>query len=205
MKLLLLIACLISAPALAFVADEAAPILYSRSSISIMRAAPPPMPWQAGDAKPDNAPLAFDVEIRDGMSMYNQQGWFNLASPSDNGGVLMAFTAPGLAPIIRLQQYAALDILLIDRTGNVTQIIPNVVLANLPHDITPEAPVLALLFLKGGACERLGIHPGDVVQHAMFARPTTVLSAPQKPPVQILETPKPATPPVITGVPVPAK
>jgi uncharacterized membrane protein (UPF0127 family) len=195
---------LLSSPALALVADEAAPVLYSRGSISIQRqAAPPPMPWQPADAPRENTPVEFGVDIRDGMTMYNQQGWFNLSSPSEDGGTLMAFTAPGLAPIIRLAQYAPLDILLIDRAGIITQIIPNIILANLPHDITPETPVLAVLFLKGGSCERLSIHPGDRVQHPLFAPPTTVLSAP-KPQVTITETPPaPATPPVITDVPVP--
>ncbi len=191
-------------PALALTADESAPVLYSRGQLSIQRRTPPPpMPWQAPDAEVGNPPLYFDIEIRDGMTMYHQKDWFSLSSPPDGKGVMLAFAAPGLAPVIRLEQYSPLDVLLIAPTGIIAEIIPNIVLAHLPQDLTPQAPVLALLFLKGGTCDRLGIRPGDHATHAMFMPPTTVLSAPSQPaPVPVItETPKAALP---AAAPVPA-
>jgi len=181
-SLFTIILLLLSTTALA---DTSTPLLYSRANITILRKAPPqkalqPLPWQKGQAVavPDVPSVGFDVEVRDGMTLYNQKGWFNLSSPSEKNGLLMVFSAPGLAPIIPSTQYAPLDILMIDHEGTITQIVPNIKLSELDQDIIPSSLVLAFLFLKGGLCQKLSINPGDVVEYPLFKRPPTVLSAP---------------------------
>jgi uncharacterized membrane protein (UPF0127 family) len=157
-------------------ADTDTPLYYSRSTLTIHTKSEPPksaLPWE------NNASgIGFNVEVRDAMAMYNQKGWFNLSSQSDKNGVMMVFSAEGLAPVIRMTQYAPFDILLIDHEGNIKQIIPNIKLSDLSDDITPASPVLAFLFLKGGTCQKLGIAPGDIVDYRIFKRPPVVLSAP---------------------------
>ncbi len=172
----------------AALADTSSPLFYTRATIAVMRKSPPqktipPLPWSKEQpvvvAEASN--VGFDVEVRDGMTLYNQKGWFNLSSPSEKNGVLMVFAAPGQPPVIPMTQYAPLDILLIDGEGTIAQIIPNITLSELDRDIVPPSPVLAFLFLKGGSCQKLSINPGDVVDYKLFRRPPTVLSAPISP------------------------
>src|SRR6185437_9301407 len=94
-------------------ADTSTPLYFSRDTLTIVRKSPPqksvtPLPWQKGKpAAVTEAPgIPFDIEVRDGMTMYNQKGWFNLSSPSENKGVLLVFSAQGLPPVIRSTQYA---------------------------------------------------------------------------------------------------
>ncbi|MDE3015877.1 MAG: DUF192 domain-containing protein [Pseudomonadota bacterium] len=164
---------------LAALADESTPLFYSRSDIAIVRRTPVALPWlppvpDAHNAAPRR--VIFGVEVRDATTLYNQKGWFNLSSPSDNGGVLMLFAAPGIAPIVPAAQYAPLDILMIDSEGTITQIVPNVTLSELQQEITPASPVMAFLFLKGGACKKFSIEPGDSVDYPRFKKPPAVLS-----------------------------
>jgi|GEM_PF-1989914 len=179
------------------------PIFYSRDTIIIMRKslsklpaqkpieATPATPQQEGAADtptpaptpPSIAPelpLAFDTEIRDGMSLYQQNGWFNLSGYSEKTGVMMAFREPDIKPIVKSAQYAQVDILFIDKQGKITQIAPSIMLADLEQDITPSSPILAYLFLKGGTCAALSINVGDEVEYpALFKKPPVILSAPK--------------------------
>lgn len=162
-------------------AQPNAQMLYTRTNIMIHRKAAAqttdaPMPWSEGN---DNT-VVLDVEIRDGMGLYNQRGWYNLSSYSEKSGVLMAFTEPSQFPIIHSSQYAPVDILFIDARGKITQIAPNISLSNLEADIYPGVPILAFLFVKGGTCATLSINPGDEVEYApLFKKPPVVLSTPE--------------------------
>lgn len=173
------------------------PLLYSKSELIIARKSLTPdpslLPWQKDAAEAQNK-LTFTIEVRDGRSLYNQQGWFNLSSYEEQSGVLLAFSSPTQSPIVASKQYAAVDILFIDLQGRITQIVPNIMLAELQEEIVPAAPVLAFLFLKSGTCEKMFIKPGDEVEYSLFKKPPTVLTAPSV--VQ--------SAPVIKTVPVPA-
>lgn len=176
---LLLLLLALSAPARA---DQSTPLFYNRTEITIERQAlPAPLPWQGESRPQEQSGITFDVEVRDAASFYNQKDWFNLSGPTDDSGVLLAFSAPTLAPVIRSKQYAPLDILMVDNEGKIIQIVPNIMLADLQREILPKNPVLAFLFLKGETCQRLSIAPGDVVVYDIFTRPPTVLSEPGLP------------------------
>lgn len=154
-------------------------IFYSKDKLRIHRKIIPKpatalMPWQVAEDAVD-----FDVEIRDGMSLYNQNGWFNLSSYSDKQGVMMAFSEPSIQPIVNSAQYAPVDILFIDKQGKITQIVPSILLSDLEQDIIPAEPITAFLFLKGGACADLSINAGDEVEYSMFKKPPRVLNAPK--------------------------
>lgn len=180
---LLVICCLVvpGAP----LADEPLQFFYSRDSLTLMRnrvpLVPPSLPWLA--STPDNPAVTLDVEIRDATTIYNQEGWYNFSAPSEKGGVLLAFSEPGTAPIVRATEYAPLDILLIDSEGRITQILPSLKLSELNEAIVPEHPVLAFLFLKGGQAQRLSINPGDVVEYRLFKKSPVIITGnmPRKP------------------------
>lgn len=165
------------------VADAASakeiPFLYSKSQLAITRKSlqqdPNLLPWQKQQADA-LARIVFNIEVRDGRSLYNQKGWFNLSSYEERSGVLLAFTSPTLSPIVGSAQYAPVDILFIDRQGVVTEILPSIMLSELEQEIMPQSPVQAFLFLKSGTCEQLVIAPGDEVEFSLFKKPPTVLS-----------------------------
>jgi uncharacterized protein len=185
-------------------ADEAVPLLYSRDRITIVPQSTPaiqlaPAPGETLTQTPPPVPHVFDVEVRDALVLYRQEGWFNLSSPSETEGTLLAFSAPTIAPIQHAEQYSPLDILLIDPQGKIIQIIPSIRLSELNKEIYPEKGVLAFLFLQGGICEKLAIRPGDEVEHALFKKPPTVLNvappAPPLAPATITSSPPPSAPP----------
>ena len=156
------------------------PFYYARTNITLQRKTLPPaqtLPWQERPTPQDPA-LIFDIEIRDGMSLYNQNGWFNLSSYSEKTGVMMVFPEPTIQPIIPSAQYAPTDILFINKQGKITQIVPNILLSELDQEIYPDTEILAFLFLKGGTCANLSINAGDDIQYSIFKKPPLVLSAP---------------------------
>ncbi len=160
-------------------ADTSTPLLYTRTEMRIVRAAPPDdafLPWE--DKSRGDKGVIVDTEIRDGATFYNQKGWFNLSSLSEDHGVLLAFAAPVIAPVSPSEQYTPLDVLLIDKEGKILQIIPKLVLSDLDQDIYPANPILALMFLKGGVCDKLSIRPGDYVEYKLFKKPPAVLTVP---------------------------
>lgn len=149
---------------------ETAAIFYQKSNIIITR-----------KQLSQDAQLLLNIEVRDGESLYKQNGWFNLSSYVDKAGVLMAFSTPDKHPITSLAQYAPVDILFIDKQGKILQIAPSISLSELDQEIYPESPILAFLFLKGGSCSELSINVGDEIQYSLFKKPPLILNAP--PPV----------------------
>ncbi|MGE0753547.1 MAG: DUF192 domain-containing protein [Alphaproteobacteria bacterium] len=151
------------------------PVIYAMDKIIIERN-------NVTDATgPDGGPVALPrqlkmpVEVRDAQSFYKQDGWFNLTNIKDGQGLLLLFDNSEQAPISQTSQYAPVDILMINARGNITSIIPSLVLAQLEQTYYPEEPVKAFLMLSGGTCERLFIRPGDDVVHSAFKKPVPVL------------------------------
>jgi uncharacterized membrane protein (UPF0127 family) len=179
MKLLLTLLAFLTAAPIAN-AETEQPLLFSRSQITVVRKQPPvtaaEFPWQSDTA--ETAGLVFNIELRDGTTLFNQEGWYSLSSPAERSGTLMVFPTPQIVPIVASTQYAPLDILFIDKEGMIVQIAPSLVLSTLEEDIYPPRPVLAMLFVKGGTCERLSIRPGDEIEYELFKKPPPVLTSP---------------------------
>jgi Uncharacterized conserved protein len=114
-----------------------------------------------------------------------------LGSLAPHTGLFLMLPYPTIAPVVTVTQYAPVDVLFIDAEGHITQIAPNLVLADLKEDIYPDNEILALLMVKGGSCEELSIHPGDSVIHDIFKKPPQILG--KEPALK-----KPAAP--VTGV-----
>lgn len=63
-----------------------------------------------------------------------------------------------------------LDMLFIDRAGKIVHIHENAI----PHDLTPvssRGPAFAVLEINGGRSKALGLSPGMIVKHKVFANP----------------------------------
>lgn len=188
---------ILTTSAISFAVDS--PVLYTRANILVKRASLPAIQEVApeGQAVPTQTQLALNVEVRDAAVLYRQQGWYNLSSPSEKGGVLFVFAEPTRAPISPSSQYVPLDILMLDNHGKILQIAPKLNLSQLSEDIIPEKPIRAFLFMKGGACESLSIKPGDSVEYKIFSSPPPLLESVSKElpaaPEAIDKPPAPAT------------
>ena len=157
------------------------PVFYSRENLTIHRQSLERLPWREGSADQEQSGITFNIEVRDAMTYYRQKDWFNLSGPGDDSGVLLVFSAPGLSPIIPSTQYAPLDILFVDASGKITQLLPNLQLSSLKEQILPKEPALAFLFLRGGLCQQLGIRPGDIIEYRMFSKTPGVIAGPVEP------------------------
>jgi uncharacterized membrane protein (UPF0127 family) len=175
------IAAIKSKPATRIIPDEIPPVLYSRAQLAIY-------------ANNANQPVSiFDIEVRDAKIFFREKGWFNLSSPSDLSGLLLAYHQPTIAPLLPSTQYAPLDVLFLNQEGTIMQIMPNLVLAELNDSVRSETPTLALLLLKGGACTRLNIRPNDHVDYKIFSKPPTIINQ-NPPPEKTVPAPQPVTP-----------
>jgi hypothetical protein len=155
-------------------ADDSLSFQYTRNDISILRSAiPPQLPWQREAINPE---VIFDIEVRDAATVYNQNirnsqtGWFNLSAPEAHRGVMVMFKTPQIFPLSRSTDFSPLDVVVIDDTGTISQIVPNVKLSELDHEIVPEKPALAFLFLQGGLTGKLSINKGDKLDSPFFKK-----------------------------------
>jgi hypothetical protein len=85
-----------------------------------------------------------------------------------DAGMLFDYRAPTHASMWMRNTYIPLDMLFITADGRILNIHERAI----PHDLTPigaAGPVRAVLELNGGTVARLGIKPGDRVEHAIFA------------------------------------
>lgn len=174
---LIVIFCAVSAHA------AEAPLFYSRTTLVIRIKSPPE------GASPT---AAIDTELRDAQTAARTPGWYNFATLKEYKGALAAYAEPTDVIINKANEFAPVDVLFLDAYGIIAQIAPNLIPAELQEPVESVAPVLAMLYLKGGSCTKLGIKPGDTVQHKMFRKKPEVLTAPTAQPPQPALAPAPA-------------
>ncbi|MEZ5690922.1 MAG: hypothetical protein R3D71_04565 [Rickettsiales bacterium] len=162
---------------------------YQRTQVTILRKSMPvtqnpkeAMPWRKDDTnkiiRPKIEPLVFDVEMRNAYDFYKNSGWFNLSNFSEESGIMLVFNEPSIEPVVNTGRYSPVDILFIDQTGIIRQIVPNIVLANLEENIYPKDKTLAFLFLNGGIYSKFSVNVGDVVVHPIFKKKPVILNSP---------------------------
>lgn len=171
-------------PCLPAAAEQAA-LMYMHSTLLIRMKSP-------ADTTAPNA--AFNAEIRDAISIARTPDWYNFATLADGHASVQAYPAPSAVTIRASNEFAPVDILMVDAYGAVTQILPAIVPAELAEPIVAQQPALAVIYLKGGTVTRFNIQPGDQVEHGMFRKKPQVLTAQPAPP-PVSEAPVPAAPP----------
>lgn len=108
----------------------------------------------------------FFVEIAQTPEQ-QEQGLMHRMGLADNRGMLFVNRRERVMKMWMKNTPVALDMLFIDKRGKVVYIAPRTTPYSL-ESIGPDSAVLAVLELKGGVCERLGIHTGDTVIHSFF-------------------------------------
>ena len=81
--------------------------------------------------------------------------------------MLFLYEAEGLRTMWMKNTVIPLDMLFIDRRGEIVDIVERTVPFSL-ETISSDRPALAVLELNAGTASRLGIRPGDRVVHDAF-------------------------------------
>ena len=95
------------------------------------------------------------------------QGLMYRRSLAADGGMLFEFETPQIASFWMKNTLIPLDMLFIAAGGRIADIHERAVPLSL-EPITSAVPVLGVLELNGGTAARLGIKPGDRVDHPFF-------------------------------------
>lgn len=111
----------------------------------------------------------FRVELADN-DMTRARGMMFRTGMAPDAGMLFDFKQEQMASFWMRNTLLPLDMLFIKADGTILNIHQRAI----PHDetgINSAGPVRAVLELNGGTASRLGIKPGDRVQHAIFGNP----------------------------------
>jgi len=111
-------------------------------------------------------PHRFTVEVAQTPAQMEQGLMFRRAMASD-AGMLFDYKTPTVATMWMRNTFIPLDMLFVDAQGRVVNIRERAVPQSLDV-IAAAAPVRAVIELNGGTAARLGIAPGDQVQHPIF-------------------------------------
>src|SRR6516164_11801941 len=113
-----------------------------------------------------NGPHHFTVEVADTPAQMEQGLMFRRAIAPD-AGMLFDYKTPTVATMWMRNTLIPLDMLFVDAQGRIVNIHERAVPLSL-EVISAAAPVRAVIELNGGTASRLGIAPGDQVQHPIF-------------------------------------
>jgi uncharacterized membrane protein (UPF0127 family) len=111
-------------------------------------------------------PHRFTVEVAETPAQMEQGLMFRKTMAPD-AGMLFDYMTPTLATMWMRNTLIPLDMLFVDAQGRIVNIQERAVPQSLDV-ISAAAPVRAVIELNGGTAARLGIAPGDRVQHPIF-------------------------------------
>jgi uncharacterized membrane protein (UPF0127 family) len=111
-------------------------------------------------------PHRFTVEVAETSAQMEQGLMFRRSMPPD-AGMLFDYKAPTVATMWMRNTFIPLDMLFVDAQGRIVNIRERAVPQSLDV-IAAAAPVRAVIELNGGTAARLGIAPGDRVEHPIF-------------------------------------
>ena len=117
----------------------------------------------------------FYTEIRDEQAL--RLDWVHsLNRINAQRTMMILFNPPRYDMLMAQNVYQPLDIISISPEGVITQIIPEVILAQLAAPIESRQPAHARLVVDGGAAALLELKIGDRVQHPSFKAAPTVMT-----------------------------
>ena len=114
-----------------------------------------------------SGPTVIDIEVAE-TSEEKARGLMFRAKVPDRTGMLFPYGTPQEITMWMKNTYASLDMVFIRGNGIVHRIETNTEPMS-ERVIASEGPVTAVLELAAGAAAKLGIKPGDRVQHKAFS------------------------------------
>jgi len=116
--------------------------------------------------KANGESLGFNVEIAE-SERQQEYGLMNRLTLPRDSGMLFLFRGEGKRVFWMKDTLIPLDMLFVSHDGAIHHIHHNAKPQDLTG-ITSEADSLAVLELKGGTCDRLGIKEGDKILYTVF-------------------------------------
>lgn len=113
-----------------------------------------------------NGDIPFDIEIAE-TPREQEYGYMNRANIPENHGMLFIFKRDIPIQMWMKNTPLSLDMLFIDKTGNIIHIAKNAE-PNSLKIVSANRPTRAVLELLGGVSDKRGIKVGDVVKHPYF-------------------------------------
>ena len=111
-------------------------------------------------------PHRFTVEVAVTPAQMQQGLMFRRTMAAD-AGMLFDYKTPMVATMWMRNTFIPLDMLFVDAQGRIVNVHQRAVPQSLDV-IAATGPVRAVIELNGGTAARLGIAPGDQVQHPIF-------------------------------------
>lgn len=152
--LLALLALAAGSPTMTRAQDSGSPLdlaTFPRTSLEIVHRG----------AHHDVRRYTFDVWVADTPAR-SQQGLMFVSDLPDGRGMVFPLTTPRVETMWMKNTYIELDMLFIGAQGRVTKIIERAHPMSL-EQLSSDAPVSAVLELKGGEVAKLGLKVGDTV------------------------------------------
>ena len=139
-----------------------APPVGSRAVAEEQAVKTEPLAIASGNGRHD-----FDVEVMR-TEAQRSRGLMYRKSMAANHGMLFNFDAPQTVTMWMKNTYLSLDMVFIRSDGTIARIAADTEPLSTKI-ISSNEPVLGVLELNAGTASKLGIRPGDRVQHAMFS------------------------------------
>ena len=159
----------LSVSLLAFAAP--AQVLFERADVQVN---PAPIGGHNGEVVLQRPTVKLNVELR-AQDALQLEYIHTLNTLADGTGVMVVLNNPAVVPLPAWQVFTPVDAVFIADTGEILQILPNVVLGNMQQDIAAKAPVKAFLFLKAGQVQASQLRPHDMVAGNMFSPAPAVM------------------------------
>lgn len=116
----------------------------------------------------------FSGEIR-GEEALTLEYIHTLNTLDEYSTVMILLDAPSIVSLPIYNVYTPIDVAFVDNDGEIIQIIPSIVPAEITRDIQAKTPIRALIFFKTGITKSLDIRPRDIVKFSAFnARPIII-------------------------------
>jgi len=144
-------------------------ILLTAPAALAQSATPAPLdfgPKEALVIKSKDKTHTFQVEVADTDALQSR-GMMYRDGVADDEGMLFEFAKPKVATIWMKNTGIFLDIIFVRPNGKILKIEHNA----KPYTLrlaSSEAPVAAVIELRGGRAKELGIRPGDIIEHSFF-------------------------------------
>lgn len=154
------------------------PVVFQRDSIRFLPAASVQV-IEEGETEESEAPPtreAFDIKVEIRPQDALRLEWIHtLNKLGEDEGVMIVLNEAMQLPLMPLQVFTPVDVVVADARGLVSQLIPNVVLATLNEDIVANRPTRAFIYLRAGSIDAYGILPNDRIDHPYFTPQQKVL------------------------------
>lgn len=144
-------------------------MLFVSLSIPVAAQPQPTLPQSDLVIRTEKGPQTFKVELADNDAT-RARGMMFRTTMAPDAGMLFDFKQEQMASFWMRNTLIPLDMVFIRADGT----IQNIHQRAIPKDetgINSTGPVRAVLELNGGTASRLGIKPGDRVEHGIFGTP----------------------------------